>query len=95
ISPNGQVFETKSESFSFLGPDIIFSTGDQLTNSYQMNVLEIRKFPAIKIFHLVVVVVRLALQTKALADFAFHHSKNFIVNDCFEAIYCLRTNSIN
>ncbi|RNA08178.1 hypothetical protein BpHYR1_011693, partial [Brachionus plicatilis] len=31
----------------------------------------------------------------ALADFAFHHSKNFIVNDCFEAIYCLRTNSIN
>ncbi|RMZ96105.1 hypothetical protein BpHYR1_005496 [Brachionus plicatilis] len=31
----------------------------------------------------------------ALADFAFDHSKNFIVNDCFEAIYCLRTNSIN
>ncbi|RNA14469.1 hypothetical protein BpHYR1_014131 [Brachionus plicatilis] len=28
----------------------------------------------------------------ALADFAFHHSKNFNVNDCFKAIYCLRTN---
>ncbi|RNA27866.1 hypothetical protein BpHYR1_043822 [Brachionus plicatilis] len=26
----------------------------------------------------------------ALPDFAFHHSKDFIVDNCLEAMYCLR-----